>query len=189
MTILCTTGGPPTALGVDVRTAADLSTVDKMLTGDPGELRLFIGPDVTLLAAPDFAAAQRLARPALGVLLIRHAPGIEELTVAEMKARSPQDSTTEAMTPATAPANTRTSYSSRSSPSTTRRWISTAVGSPCALTATTNTWCALDALSRAALMPRKLAGAAYFPQSITELGSSGSTFTVTSSPALNGADG
>jgi pilus assembly protein CpaE len=82
MTILCTTAGPPTALGVDVRTAADLSTVDKMLTGDPGELLVIIGPDVSLHAAADFAAAQRLARPALGVVLIRHAPGIEDLTVA-----------------------------------------------------------------------------------------------------------
>jgi pilus assembly protein CpaE len=82
MTILCTTGGPPTALGVDVRTAADLSTVDSMLTGDPGELLVLIGPDVSLGAAADFAAAQRLARPALGVVLIRHAPGIEDLTVA-----------------------------------------------------------------------------------------------------------
>jgi len=82
MTILCTTGEPATALGVDVRTAADLSTVDSMLTGDPGELLVIVGPDVSLRAAADFAAAQRLSRPALGVVLIRHAPSIDDLTVA-----------------------------------------------------------------------------------------------------------
>ena len=82
MTILCTTDRPPTTLGVDVRTAADLSTVDSMLTGDPGELLVIIGPDLSLRAAADFAAAQRLARPALGVVLIRRAPSIEDLTVA-----------------------------------------------------------------------------------------------------------
>lgn len=82
MTILCTTDRPPTTLGVDVRTATDLSTVDNMLTGDPGELLVIIGPDLSLRAAADFAAAQRLARPALGVVLIRRAPSIEDLTVA-----------------------------------------------------------------------------------------------------------
>jgi len=65
-----------------VRTATDLSTVDNMLMGDPGELLVIIGPDLSLRAAADFAAAQRLARPALGVVLIRRAPSIEDLTVA-----------------------------------------------------------------------------------------------------------
>jgi pilus assembly protein CpaE len=82
MTILCTQAGPAAAFGLDLRTAADLSTVDSMLAHDPGEQLVVVGPDVSLAAAAEFAAAQRIARPTLGVVLVRHTPGIEDLTVA-----------------------------------------------------------------------------------------------------------
>ncbi len=86
MAILCTAGETPAGLvsqsGVDVRTAADLSAVVELLAADPREQLVVVGPDVPLDAATDFAAAQRLRRPSLGVVLIRHDPDVGDLTLA-----------------------------------------------------------------------------------------------------------
>lgn len=86
MTILCTAGDPPGALagilGAGVHTVTDLSTVDDMLARHPGELLVVLGPQVPLRQAVDFAAAYRLRCPALGVVLVRHEPSVEDYSQA-----------------------------------------------------------------------------------------------------------
>lgn len=86
MTIFCTAGHLPAALagalGTGVHTASDLSSVDDMLSRLPGESLVVIGPAVPLHQAADFAAAYRLRRPALGVVLVRNEPGIEDYSQA-----------------------------------------------------------------------------------------------------------
>ncbi|HEX6351430.1 AAA family ATPase [Actinophytocola sp.] len=86
MTIFCTAGDPPgplaAALGAGVHVVTDLSEVDTALAARPGESLVVLGPGVSLREASDFAAAYRLRRPALGVVLVRHAPGIEDYSQA-----------------------------------------------------------------------------------------------------------
>jgi pilus assembly protein CpaE len=78
MTIFCTAGALPAAFSAGVHTASGLSAVDDMLSRLPGESLVVIGPDVPLHQAAGFAAAYRLRRPALGVVLVRNEPGIED---------------------------------------------------------------------------------------------------------------
>lgn len=86
MTIFCTAGAPPgalaDALGAGTRTVTELSAVDEVLARYPSESLVVLGPAVPLRQATDFAAAYRLRRPTLGVVLLRHEPGIEDYTQA-----------------------------------------------------------------------------------------------------------
>lgn len=63
-------------LGAGVHTASRLEDVERLLTDLPAEPLVIFGPGTAVGLALDFAAKQRLARPALGVLLLR-----EELDV------------------------------------------------------------------------------------------------------------
>ncbi|WP_051399777.1 AAA family ATPase [Haloechinothrix halophila] len=84
MTILCqAVGRSPeldASIGGGVRAADSLAEVERMLTADPGETLVVIGPDIDTEAALGFAAGQRLRRPALGVVLVREQVDVELLT-------------------------------------------------------------------------------------------------------------
>jgi MinD-like ATPase involved in chromosome partitioning or flagellar assembly len=59
------------SIGDQVRTAASLADAERLLAADPAEILVVIGPDVPGEDALAFAARLRLARPALGVVLVR----------------------------------------------------------------------------------------------------------------------
>ena len=77
MSILCiaqkrTNPALAEAVGAGVRVVSDTVAVDELLRRDPDEVLVVIGPDIELDAAVEFAAALRLRRPVLGVVLVRH---------------------------------------------------------------------------------------------------------------------
>lgn len=59
-------------VGGDVRTAVSLDDVYALLNEDPDEQLVLMGPNTPLPEAVSLAARQRLARPSLGVVLLRH---------------------------------------------------------------------------------------------------------------------
>src|SRR5688572_26122409 len=76
MAILCTKTTaviPPLAgaMGGEVSHVDDLTAADRLLASDQFETLVVIGSDVDLTEALNFTASQRLARPALGVVLLR----------------------------------------------------------------------------------------------------------------------
>lgn len=87
MTILCTTTAPSSAalvsaIGADVSLAAELPAVEESLRHRPYERLVVIGPDVDLALATEFAANQRLLRPTISVLLVRHELDLDVLAQA-----------------------------------------------------------------------------------------------------------
>jgi pilus assembly protein CpaE len=59
-------------VGGDVRTAGTLDEVYALLEEDPDEQLVLFGPNTPVPEAVSMAARQRLARPTLGVVLLRH---------------------------------------------------------------------------------------------------------------------
>lgn len=59
-------------IGGDVRTAGSLDETHMLLEEDPDENLVLFGPNTPLMEAVGLAARFRLARPALGVVLLRH---------------------------------------------------------------------------------------------------------------------
>ncbi|GAA4678363.1 AAA family ATPase [Phytohabitans rumicis] len=59
-------------IGGDVRTAGSLDETHMLLDEDPDEQLVLFGPNTPLMEAVGLAARFRLARPALGVVLLRH---------------------------------------------------------------------------------------------------------------------
>ncbi|GLZ30133.1 transcriptional regulator [Lentzea sp. NBRC 105346] len=87
MPILCTKliqAIPPVsrAIGGEVSLVDELTSVEHLLASDPLETLVVVGPDVDLDEALAFTAAQRLARPALGVVLLRDAFEVKVLALA-----------------------------------------------------------------------------------------------------------
>jgi pilus assembly protein CpaE len=68
-----------TVLGVGVHTASRLEDVERLLGDLASEPLVIFGPGTAQGLALDFAAKQRLARPALGVLLLREQLDVETL--------------------------------------------------------------------------------------------------------------
>jgi pilus assembly protein CpaE len=68
-----------TVLGVGVHTASRLEDVERLLGDLPAEPLVIFGPGTAQGVALDFAAKQRLARPTLGVLLLREQLDLETL--------------------------------------------------------------------------------------------------------------
>jgi pilus assembly protein CpaE len=68
-----------TVLGVGVHTASRLEDVERLLSDLATDPLVIFGPSTTEGVALDFAANQRLARPALGVLLLREQLDVETL--------------------------------------------------------------------------------------------------------------
>jgi pilus assembly protein CpaE len=58
-------------IGGDVRTAGQLAELETMLEEDPVEQLVLFGPNTPVIEAVSLAARQRLARPTLGVVLLR----------------------------------------------------------------------------------------------------------------------
>lgn len=76
MAIYCTAQKRPdpalmAAIGAGVRVVPSPAAAEELLRRDPDEVLVVMGPDVELVAAVDFAAAMRLRRPLLGVVLVR----------------------------------------------------------------------------------------------------------------------
>jgi pilus assembly protein CpaE len=69
-------------LGDGLQTASRLEDVERLLVDRPAELLVIFGPGTTVDVALDFAARQRLARPALGVLLLREQLDVETMGLA-----------------------------------------------------------------------------------------------------------
>lgn len=67
-------------IGGDVRATDNLRAAAQMLEGDPDEILVVIGPQTPTNEALAFAAALRLARPAVGVVLARDEVNVELLT-------------------------------------------------------------------------------------------------------------
>lgn len=86
MTILCQPAVRPgeltESIGGDVRVVESLHSVERMLAEDPAELLLVVGPGIDLGSALAFTSAQRLRRPALGVVLVRTHVDVAVLTQA-----------------------------------------------------------------------------------------------------------
>jgi pilus assembly protein CpaE len=86
MPILCgptvRTGDAFLSIGGQVRTADDLQAAAQMLDNDPAETLLVIGPETATSEALSFAAALRLARPTVGVILARDQVDVTLLTQA-----------------------------------------------------------------------------------------------------------
>ncbi len=59
------------AVGVPVTPVSDLVSLRRALTENPAEDLVVIGPEVGLEVALEFAAGERVARPSLGVVLVR----------------------------------------------------------------------------------------------------------------------
>ncbi|BCB78835.1 hypothetical protein Pflav_052450 [Phytohabitans flavus] len=59
-------------IGGDVRTAGQLAELEAILEEDPQEQLVLFGPNTPVIEAVSLAARQRLARPTLGVVLLRH---------------------------------------------------------------------------------------------------------------------
>lgn len=66
-------------LGTGVHTASRIEDVERLLADLPAEPLVLFGPGTEAGMALDFAARQRLARPALGVLLLREQIDVETL--------------------------------------------------------------------------------------------------------------
>ncbi|MFZ5869249.1 MAG: AAA family ATPase [Actinomycetota bacterium] len=60
------------ALGTDVTVLDSVPATKRALAERPSELLLVVGPDIDLAAALDIAESQRLDRPEVGVVLLRH---------------------------------------------------------------------------------------------------------------------
>ena len=58
-------------LGAGVHTASRPDELQNLLTEHPGDPLVVFGPSTSVSLALDFAAHERLTRPALGVLLLR----------------------------------------------------------------------------------------------------------------------
>lgn len=86
MAILCQPAVWPgeltASIGTDVRVAETLQSVERMLAEDHAEVLVVIGPEVELNSALAFTSAQRLRRPALGVVLVRADVDVAVLTQA-----------------------------------------------------------------------------------------------------------
>jgi pilus assembly protein CpaE len=87
MAILCTKTKaviPPLtgAMGGEVSHVDDLAAAERLLASDLLETLVVIGSDVDLTEALDFTATQRLARPALGVVLLRERLEVTVLALA-----------------------------------------------------------------------------------------------------------
>ena len=59
-------------IGGDVRTAPQIADLERMLDEDPSETLVLFGPNTPHQEAISLAARQRLTRPTLGVVLLRH---------------------------------------------------------------------------------------------------------------------
>ncbi len=86
MAILCApveaAAGIIPSVGADVLVADSLPAAQRMLTENPQEVLLVLGAEVELEAALGFAAQQRLQRPSLGTVLLRHRLDVTVLTLA-----------------------------------------------------------------------------------------------------------
>ncbi len=85
MPILCkpaATSAEVYSIGDDVRTADSLQMAAKLLDGDPGETLVVVGPEAPTREALAFANSLRMARPAVGVVLIRERVDVTLLTLA-----------------------------------------------------------------------------------------------------------
>lgn len=86
MAILCQPtvwpGELTASIGSEVRIGETLQAVERMLADDPAEALVVIGPDVDLNGALAFTSAQRLRRPAVGVVLVRVDVDVAVLTQA-----------------------------------------------------------------------------------------------------------
>lgn len=84
MPILCepaaTAGSLVPSIGGDVRAAGSLHDAAQMLDSDPAETLVVIGPETPVSEALAFAAALRLMRPAVGVVLAREHVDVALLT-------------------------------------------------------------------------------------------------------------
>jgi pilus assembly protein CpaE len=69
-------------LGDGMQTASRVEDVERLLVDRPAELLVILGPGTTAETALDFAARQRLARPALGVVLLREQLDVETMGLA-----------------------------------------------------------------------------------------------------------
>jgi pilus assembly protein CpaE len=69
-------------LGDGLQTASRLEDVERLLVERSTELLVILGPGTTAEVALDFAARQRLVRPALGVLLLREQLDVETMSLA-----------------------------------------------------------------------------------------------------------
>lgn len=69
-------------VGGDIRTAARLDEVYALLDEDPEEHLVLFGPNTPMPEAVSLAARQRLERPTLGVVLLRHRLEVEVLAEA-----------------------------------------------------------------------------------------------------------
>jgi pilus assembly protein CpaE len=69
-------------IGGDVRTAGQLAELEAMLEEDPHEQLVLFGPNTPVIEAVSLAARQRLARPTLGVVLLRQHLDVEVLAEA-----------------------------------------------------------------------------------------------------------
>jgi Flp pilus assembly CpaE family ATPase len=84
MPILCQPPGStavlPESIGDAVSAADSLAAAAQMLEHDPGETLVVIGPGTAADDALDFAAKLRLARPAVGVVLVRDQVDVDLLS-------------------------------------------------------------------------------------------------------------
>jgi pilus assembly protein CpaE len=69
-------------VGGDIRTAGKLAEVEALLEEDPNEQLVLFGPNTPLMEAVSLAARQRLVRPTLGVVVMRHQLGVDVLAEA-----------------------------------------------------------------------------------------------------------
>jgi pilus assembly protein CpaE len=86
MSILCepaaSAGAFVQSIGGSVRGADSLRMAAQMLEGDPNETLVVIGPEAPVSDALSFAAALRVSRPAVGVILVREWVNVDMLTEA-----------------------------------------------------------------------------------------------------------
>jgi pilus assembly protein CpaE len=87
MAILCTAQKRPdpalvASIGAGVRIVPSPAAADELLRRDPKAVLVVMGPDIDLDAAIGFAAALRLRRPVLGVVLVRHTLDLDVFTAA-----------------------------------------------------------------------------------------------------------
>jgi pilus assembly protein CpaE len=66
-------------LGAGVHTAGRLDDLQRLLNEQPGDPLVVFGPGTAVAEALNFAAQQRIARPALGVLLLRESLDVETM--------------------------------------------------------------------------------------------------------------
>lgn len=86
MPILCQPASWPgdltASIGGAVRDVDSIESVERLLAEDAAEILVVVGPDIDLDGALAFAAAMRLRRPAVGVVLIREHVDVTMLTKA-----------------------------------------------------------------------------------------------------------